>query len=244
MGALIRKKALAAGHSVPVVIDPHSSETEVTHRKLTADCLPLDVIIDFTEADALLGNVSSYVGFKIPAVIGTTGWYGQMDQVAGLVEEGEIGLIWSGNFSLGVNLFFYMVKEASRLLDRFSEYDPAVHEWHHRHKKDSPSGTAEMIGAIITGQMSRKNKLVKEVPQRLLEADEVQISSTRCGSIPGTHRVVFDSEVDSIVLEHCARNREGFAEGALLAARWIIDKKGFFSIDDLLSTIIGGEGYK
>ncbi len=241
MGILLRQKALIAGHSVPVVIDPRSSEKEVTNRKLIANCLPLDVIIDFTEADAFLDNLDNYVHFKVPAVVGTTGWYDQMDLVAGLVEESEIGLIWSGNYSLGVNLFFRLVKEASRLMDRFSQYDPAVHEWHHRYKKDSPSGTAEMLGAIIIGQMSRKNKLVKDIPQRLLEDDELQISSTRCGSVPGSHRVVFDSEVDSVVLEHCARNRNGFAEGALLAAAWIIGKKGFFSIDDLISTIIGGE---
>ncbi len=241
MGKMIRQKALDCGYDVPVVIDPHSAEKAVTHRKLSAACFPLDVIIDFTTTTAAVGNIGSYGHFKIPAVIGTTGWYDRMDEVAALVAESGTGLIWSGNFSLGVNLFLRLVKRATLLMNGFPQYDPAVHEWHHRHKMDSPSGTAEMIGSIIIEHLDRKNKIVTEAPQRQLKESELHISSVRCGAFPGTHRLVFDSEVDSIVLEHTARNRSGFVDGALLAAEWIVGKDGLYSIDDLLNTIIGGD---
>lgn len=241
MGKMIRQKALDCGYDVPVVIDPHSAEGAVTHRKLTAACFPLDVIIDFTTPAAVVDNIGIYSHFRIPAVIGTTGWYDRMDEVAAIVAESRTGLIWSGNFSLGVNLFLRLVKQASLLMNGFPQYDPAIHEWHHRQKVDSPSGTAEMIGSIIIEHLDRKGNIITQAPQRQLEEDELHISSVRCGAFPGTHRLVFDSEVDSIVLEHTARNRSGFVDGAILAAEWIVGKVGLYNIDDLLNTLIGGD---
>ncbi len=175
-------------------------------------------------------------------VIGTTGWYDRMDQVAAIVKKTGIGLIWSGNFSLGVNLFFQLVKTAGRVMNRFPQYDAMVHEYHHRRKADSPSGTAQMIGEILLDVLESKSSPVTGSPDRRIEDYEMHISSTRGGSIPGTHRVIFDSDVDTIVLEHCARNRGGFAEGAVLAAEWINGRKGFYNIDDMMLSMIGGEG--
>ncbi len=241
MGRLIRQGALAHGYEVPEVIDPGSSAVEVTARELTSISATLDVIIDFTYPEVVVANIERYGELRIPAVIGTTGWYDQMEQVAAIVEKADIGLIWSGNFSLGVNLFFQMVENASLLMNRFSQYDAAIHEYHHRKKADSPSGTARMLGDIMIRYLERKSKQVSDLPQGGIKDHELHLSSTRGGSMPGRHQVIFDSDVDTIVLEHSARNREGFAEGALVAARWICGRKGLFSIKDMMQSIAGGE---
>lgn len=243
MGALIRRSALSRGYEVPVVIDPYSVAGEVTNRELTAKSLPLDVIIDFTEPQVVLQNIERYAELGVEAVVGTTGWYAHMDRVAQLVERSGIGLIWSGNFSLGVNIFFHLVKSAGKIMNRFSQYDVMIHECHHRHKADSPSGTAQMIGDLIIAALDRKSRPVYDLSSRKIEETELHISSTRGGSIPGLHQVIYDSEIDSITLEHSARNREGFAEGALLAAEWIKGRSGLYTIDDLMESIIGGDDH-
>ncbi len=241
MGKLIRQKALEKGHQVAAVIDPFSDAEEITARKISSSCLPLDVIIDFTNPEALIDNVTRYGSLQVPAVIGTTGWYDHLSEVATIVNQAGTGLIWSGNFSLGVNIYFQLIKTAAVLMERFDQYDILVNETHHRFKKDSPSGTAEMIGVILLDTLSRKNKIVTGNPGRPLAENELHLSSSRGGAILGTHRVLFDSEVDTITIEHTAHNRSGFAEGALLAAEWIVGKKGLYNIDDLMRAVIGGD---
>lgn len=240
MGELIHQTALAWGHQVPTVIDPQSNAQEVTHRELTCLSPPLDVIIDFTSPQSVVRNIERYGELGVSAVIGTTGWYEQLGRVASIVERSGIGLIWSSNFSLGVNLFFRMVETAAAIMNRFPQYDPFVHESHHRRKIDSPSGTAKIIGDILISKIERKRTIVGELPHRRLEEQELQLSSSRGGSVPGTHRVVFDSEVDTIVLEHEARSRCGFAEGAVRAAEWIRGRRGLYGINDFMNSIIGG----
>ncbi|HOB29271.1 MAG: 4-hydroxy-tetrahydrodipicolinate reductase [Dethiobacteria bacterium] len=240
MGALIRQTALARGHLVPTVIDPQSNAEEVTAKELTCLSPPLDVIIDFTSPQAAVKNIERYGELKVSAVIGTTGWYEQMEQVASIVEESGIGLIWSSNFSLGVNLFFRLVETAASMMNRFPQYDLFVHESHHRRKVDSPSGTAKMIGDILLDKLDRKKTILNELPDRQLEDHELHLSSSRGGAIPGNHRVIFDSEVDTIVLEHNARSRCGFAEGAVRAAEWIYGRSGLYDINDFMNSIIGG----
>ncbi len=240
MGILIRHKALSRGHEVPVVVDPHSKADEVTTRVVDSSAELLDVIIDFTEPRAVVHNIERYAKMNLTAVIGTTGWYDRMDQVARLVEESGIGLIWSGNFSLGVNIYFHLIKAAGRIMNRFAQYDVMVHEYHHRHKAESPSGTAEMIADILIKELDRKSFPVTQLPGRRIDSSELNISSTRGGSIPGTHQVIFDSEVEMIVLEHNARNRSGFAEGAVAAAEWIYGKQGLYNIEQMMKSIVGG----
>lgn len=239
MGRLIRQKAIEQGHRVVAVIDPVSGAREVSAKEFDASSLPLDVIIDFTNPAVLVENVNRYGELKVPAVIGTTGWYDRLNEVAAAVARHGIGLIWAGNFSLGVNLFYQLVRTAGQLFNRFPDYDALIHETHHRHKADSPSGTAEMIGAILLDSLDRKKNLATGNPGRPLQEGELHLSSARGGTIPGIHRVLFDSDVDTIVIEHSARNRSGFADGALLAAEWIIGKKGIYTIDDLMRSIIG-----
>ncbi|MGM0689051.1 MAG: 4-hydroxy-tetrahydrodipicolinate reductase [Bacillota bacterium] len=241
MGRLIYQKAFAAGHEVVVIVDPSSPAKEVTDRQFTSKTLRPDVIIDFTVPGTVVKNIKKYTEIGVSAVIGTTGWYDEMDEVASIVENSKIGLIWSVNFSLGVNIFFQLLKTAGEIINKFHDYDAAVHEIHHCNKADSPSGTAKTIGEILLSTLDRKQILFNGIPDRVINEEELIISSTRCGAIPGIHQVIFDSEVDTITLEHRARNREGFAAGALVAAEWVCSKRGFYSIDDLVDSIIGGE---
>ncbi len=241
MGKLIREKALEAGYDVVAVIDPVSADRIVTAREISRESLQsADVVIDFTIPQVLVKNIREYTACGISVVIGTTGWYDRMDEVSQIVGD-KIGCIWSGNFSVGVHLFFHMIQKAAGLMNAFPAYDCMVHEFHHNKKADSPSGTAAMIGDILIEGLDAKSKVVPQMLDRPIEADELHVSSTRGGSIPGTHTVIFDSPVDSIELTHRARNREGFASGAVEAAKWIGGKRGFFSIDDMLQSMLGGE---
>ncbi len=241
MGEMIRKKALAAGHEVGLIIDPRSESDVVTARELPSTLPPLDVIIDFTVPGEVVANIERYAGQGLNAVIGTTGWYPQMEKVRAVVEESGIGLIWSANFSLGVNLFFRLLETAADLMNRFPRYDVMVHEYHHRLKADSPSGTSKMIGEILLARLESKTGTVTALPGRKIDRPELHLSSTRGGAIPGTHQVIFDSEEDTILIEHRARNREGFAEGALVAAQWVSGCRGFFGMEDMMQSLMGGD---
>ena len=170
--------------------------------------------------------------------MGTTGWYDKLDDVKKIIEKAGTGLIWSGNFSLGVNIYFKIIEDTAKIMNKFDDYDVFVHEFHHNKKADSPSGTAVMIGNILKENIERKKRIVTGELKRKIEPDELHISSTRGGSVPGTHIVGFDSAVDTIELKHTARSRGGFALGAIMATQWIKDKKGFYDINDMMRSII------
>jgi 4-hydroxy-tetrahydrodipicolinate reductase len=176
------------------------------------------VAIDFTMPDAVVENVRRAASLGIHVVVGTTGWSKHLEEVKGIVEAGEIGVVYGANFSIGVNLFFRAVREAAALFAKRPEYDPFLWEMHHRHKKDAPSGTALGLQSIL-----------REASGRNVEA-----SSTRGGEVPGIHTVGFDSEADSITLTHTARSRKGFALGALEASKWIEGRKGLHSFEEVL----------
>ncbi len=240
MGRLIREKALARGHSVTAIIDPVVSLPEVTAESLSVQAIETaDVVIDFSLPLTAVDNIAIITAAGKRAVIGTTGWYERLPEVQALVDAAGTGLIWSGNFSIGINLLFHILQYSAKVLDKFPEYDCMIHEYHHRGKADSPSGTAEMLGRIITDGMRSKRVPVYDRLQRRIEPEELHISSTRGGSIPGTHTITFDSEVDTIELTHRARNREGFASGAVAAAEWIAGRTGCFDIAAMMQSIIG-----
>ncbi len=241
MGEQIREEALRRGHEVPVIIDPLSADEKVTRRDPSGISGLVDAVIEFSVPDAALANTKACLEQGIPVVLGTTGWYDQMGELEDALKDSSAACIWSGNFSLGVNLFFRIVRAAGRIMNRFDHYDCLLHEYHHRGKADSPSGTAEMLGGILLEELDRKTSVNREALHRKIADEELHLSSSRGGSIPGTHRVMFDSEVDSVVLEHSARSRAGFAQGAVLAAEWIPGKTGLFSIDDMMKNIIEGE---
>ena len=178
-----------------------------------------DVAVEFSTPETAAPNVETLAGLGIPAVVGTTGWGNQMDRVRAVVEQRGTGLVWSPNFSIGVNLFTRLVREAARLIETEPQYGAWAWEIHHHTKKDAPSGTLV--------------KLVEQM-QAAGYTRPIDIGSNRAGAHPGTHEIGFDSAADTITLRHAARSREGFARGALKAAQWIVGRKGVYEFADVI----------
>ena len=244
MGTITRELALSKGYKIEAIIDPHSKYPEVTHRHIDSSLPLVDVIIDFSDPTRVIGNIEEYAALGLSVVVGTTGWYDHLPYVADIVNKSGIGFIWAGNFSLGVNIYFHVLKKAAELFNKFEQYDIVVHEYHHNKKSDSPSGTAVMLGQIIIDRVGRKKRMISEaMMNRKIAQEELHVTSTRCGSIPGKHEVIFDSDIDTITVKHEARSRVGFAEGALTAASWIKDRKGIYCLDDMMESIVRGDDY-
>ncbi len=206
-----------------------SRSTPVTKEALHA----ADVCIDFSVSSAVMTNVTRCAEAGKNMAVGTTGWLNQLDQVREIVDAHHIGLIYASNFSIGVNLFLKIVAYASSLVNEFPDYDACIQEIHHNQKMDSPSGTALSLAKILMEKISRKKKIATDKSEGKISPNALHVSSTRVGSVPGTHIVGFDSSVDTIELKHTARNRAGFALGALYAAEWIQGKKGVFTMQDI-----------
>jgi 4-hydroxy-tetrahydrodipicolinate reductase len=219
MGKLIRQLAEDKGHDIAAVID--EADSGLSSAELALKLSGVDVAIDFTTAAAVLRNVSACISSGVPLVEGTTGWNDERSEIELIVNEGDGSFVFGANFSIGVNLFYRIVDNAAELFSRFPEYEAFIEEEHHSRKKDAPSGTALKLRDILATHVER----------------EFGVTSTRAGNIPGTHRVGFDGTADQILLEHTARSREGFASGALLAAEWIVGKKGFFEFTDVMDEI-------
>lgn len=235
MGHAVENAALARKHSI-VRIDP--VENGADFKEITPESLSgVDVCIDFTTPQVIFDNARKISSLGKNLVVGTTGWYDRTIEMQTITKN--IGCIWSGNFSIGMNVFFHSVRETAKAINNLPEYDAAVFEIHHNQKKDSPGGSAQMIGKIITQEIPRKNKIVGEAfSERKPLPEELHVASVRCGSIPGTHTVIFDSPIDTIELKHTARGRDGFALGSVMAAEFINGKKGFYGIEELMKTII------
>jgi 4-hydroxy-tetrahydrodipicolinate reductase len=199
-----------------------------------------DVVIEFTRPDAAPDNLLFLAKEKIPTVTGSTGWHDRLPEVSRAVTDSGACLLWSSNFSLGVNIFFRLAAHAAALFDPFAEYDAGGFESHHNKKADSPSGTAKTLVESVLANMTRKKKAVYEMLERPPAADELHYASVRVGSVPGTHSLFFDSAADTIEITHTARSREGFASGAILAAMWLCAEKrsGVFTMDDALATLL------
>jgi 4-hydroxy-tetrahydrodipicolinate reductase len=232
MGQEIERLALQKQHTIAQIF------TEEKPIWAADDLSNTDVLIDFSWPDAVRENIETAARAQLNLVEGTTGWYSSLDEAKQLVQESGIGFIYASNFSLGVNLFFKIVEHAGALFNLFSDYDLFVHEIHHHQKLDSPSGTALTLGQILTRTVKRKTEILTERASRKIGPSQLHISSTRVGSVPGTHIVGFDSAADTIELIHSARNRVGFAMGALAAAEWLLGKRGFFTMDDFLSHVL------
>ena len=191
-----------------------------------------DVVIDATSPEIVLENIREVSKLGKNMVIATTGWYESLSEVEGIVNEAGIGLIYGQNFSIGANLFLQIVANSAKLISRF-DYDVYGMEIHHTGKKDSPSGTALKVGQQILDNFPSKKRFQNERVNRQIEKDELHFASIRGGRNPGFHQVVFDSEADSITLSHSAHGRKGFAQGAVLAAEFIQDKKGVHTFDEV-----------
>ncbi|MBL7995391.1 4-hydroxy-tetrahydrodipicolinate reductase [bacterium] len=227
MGKEIERCAIEKKFAVSAVFDENNP---VTVQSI-ADA---EVCIDFSVPSAVVNNIKVYAKAGKNAVIGTTGWLEHLDEVTRIVRDSGTGLIYTSNFSIGVNMFYKIIAHAAELMNSFSDYDAYVHELHHNQKVDSPSGTALSIAKIMIEKLDRKKSLLSDTSKGKISADQLHITSTRIGSVPGTHTVGFDSPADSIELTHTARNRSGFALGALFAARWIQGKGGVYTMKDAL----------
>ncbi len=239
MGRLVRNIALGEGLEVSRVVDPSADDAEVTDRevdeKLLAQC---DVLVEFSSPLAIMEHLRCYAAHPCRVVVGTTGWYDNLPEVENLMVYAPSSIIYSGNYSLGVAVFLRLVRQASRLLDSVGGYDAGVLEMHHRGKADAPSGTALMVAREIAATTSQTRIVTGNLPSQR-QLDEVQVASLRVGSLAGTHTAIFDSEADTIELTHRARTRGGFAKGALLAARWLMDQKpGLYTLDDLVGGLL------
>ncbi|HOV98198.1 MAG TPA: 4-hydroxy-tetrahydrodipicolinate reductase [Bacteroidota bacterium] len=228
MGKEIERLAIERGNTITAKIDitlPPCSEDD---RAAT------DVVIHFASASSLIDDLRPWAELHKPIVIGTTGWNDRVQEVENLARQYELGIIYAANFSIGVNIFYYLLQTAGTLFNRFFDYDVFVHEVHHKDKIDSPSGTALRIGGILLQTIQRKTELLTETSHGKIQPHQLHITSSRCGAVVGEHHVTFDSSADSIELRHSAKNRSGFALGALLAAEWIRNKKGLYTIDDMM----------
>lgn len=238
MGHEIEKAAIARGIAVKSIIDPN--EKNATHREINEKSMRgVDVCIDFTSPKSVLGNAEKISKFRKNMVIGTTGWHGRLNEMKNIAGKNNIGMVYASNFSIGVNVFLKIIENAARIINKIEDYDIYGYELHHSRKIDSPSGTAKSIGEILIKGIKRKHNLVFDRIERKIGPSELHFASVRSGSIPGTHVVGFDSVADTIELKHTARSREGFAIGAIMAAQWIQNKKGFYNFNDAVEKILG-----
>ena len=217
MGRLIEQLAPEAGFTVVLKLDIDSNERQqgITPEHFRG----VDVAIEFSTPQVAVANLERLCAIGVPTVTGTTGWFGELERVRAFVEQSGTGVVWSANYSIGVNVFRRVVAEAARLLANEAEYGAWAWEVHHAAKKDAPSGTLL--------------QLVEEM-KRAGYARPVDTSSNRAGANPGTHEIGFDSAADTITLRHTARSREGFARGALKAAQWVIGKHGLHEFGEVI----------
>ncbi len=198
-----------------------------------------DVAIDFTYPEEVVENCRFLAKHKKNIVIGTTGWYKNIDEIRELSDKYGVGIIYGSNFSLGMQMLFRVARYAARLMNKANGYDIMVHEMHHSRKKDSPSGTAITLSDIIMEEVESKTSILSDTSHGRINKNQLHVSSTRGGEITGLHTVYIDSFADTIELTHRAKNRTGFAQGALEAARWIKGKRGFYEFEDMLKNIWG-----
>lgn len=220
MGKLINQQAKQKRYEIFAVID--EVDAGLSGDDLANKLRGADVAIDFTTADAVRRNVEACVAAGVPLVEGTTGWNDSRAEIEKIIRDGDGAFVFGANFSIGVNLFYRIADHAAELFAKFPDYDVFIEEQHHSRKRDAPSGTALKLKELVSKHITK----------------DFSVSSTRAGNIPGTHRVGFDGSADQILLEHTARSRDGFAAGAMLAAEWIVGKKGFYEFGDVMDVIL------
>lgn len=226
MGKMIERLALEAGHHCPLIID-HTNPSSLTKENLKR----CDVAIEFSTPETAFHHLHTAIGAGIPVVCGTTGWLERKNEIEAWCKANSGAFLYASNFSLGVNLYNSFVRHIAKKMTQFPEYHISLEESHHTEKKDKPSGTAITIAEI----------LIQETPYQAWQLDDsppslgtLSIKSKREKDVVGIHTTHFTSEVDSLSITHDAKSREGFAKGALLAASYIKDKKGIFSMEDVL----------
>jgi len=237
MGKMIEQIALERKHEIVLKID-HQNLHELTTENLQQ----ADVAIEFSTPHTVLSNIQLCFDANVPIVIGATGWYEKLQEVKNECLNQNASLLYASNFSIGVNIFFHINKLLAKVMNRYPYYEVQVEEIHHTQKLDAPSGTAITIAEGIIENIPVKEAWVNVVSGQVddtspvvIKPGQLLIESHRIENVPGTHTVIYDSEVDSIEFKHTAHNRSGFALGAVLAAEWIKDRKGFFTAADLFN---------
>lgn len=224
MGHEVEKVALQRGHQIVFTCN-HALTDQ------TKDLNGAEIAIEFSQPDAAADNLLHCLRLNIPVVCGTTGWYNRLEEVKAMCREKNGALLYATNFSIGVNLVFHLNKILARVMNELDEYNPSLKEIHHVHKKDKPSGTAITIAEGILNELKRKNRWTIDNNS---EENELFIAVERTDEVPGTHSITYESDIDSIELTHVAKNRMGFALGAVKSAEWLLNKKGVFTIQDYL----------
>jgi 4-hydroxy-tetrahydrodipicolinate reductase len=218
MGRTIAQLAPQRGFEVRLIMDIDvNAGGGITRENFEG----IDVCIEFTEPKAALDNIRRVAEVGHNLIVGTTGWHHHLEEVRKVVEASGIGMVYAANFSIGVQLFYRVARAAAETFAAFPMYEPYLTEAHHKFKKDAPSGTALEL---------------KRQVQPYFKGRDVPVASVRAGYLPGTHELGFDSEADTVILRHTARSRQGFAEGALYAARWVVGRKGLFNFADVLTS--------
>ena len=231
MGRAVENVATESGHEVVARIDPTLGTGDIDAETLGG----ADVAIEFTVPGVAADNITAVAAAGVDAVVGTTGWYGRLDEATAAVNGAGTGMVHAANFSLGVNLFFRLARAAAKMADALSEYDVHILEAHHRHKIDHPSGTAITLADILIEELARKESWSATLPDSGPHPQVLYVASERVGETAGSHLLGLEGPDDRIELRHEARTRAGLARGAIAAAEWIRGKSGVFTLDDMLA---------
>ncbi|MFD2588306.1 4-hydroxy-tetrahydrodipicolinate reductase [Croceitalea marina] len=221
MGKMLEQIAVSRGHSIVAKIDVGTK---------AIDFNKIDIAIDFSTPDAAYGNITSCFENSVPVISGTTGWLSKFDDAIAQCAENNGAFIYASNFSLGVNIFFELNKQLAKMMAGLKDYSIAMEEIHHTQKLDAPSGTAITLAEGIIENSEYTNWKMENNQE-----NTIPITAKRIGKTPGTHTINYDSAVDSIEIKHTAHGREGFALGAIIAAEWLVDKTGIFTMKDVLN---------
>ncbi|HET8885837.1 MAG TPA: 4-hydroxy-tetrahydrodipicolinate reductase [Salinimicrobium sp.] len=223
MGKSIEKIAVSRGHEIVAISDSENQKPDLSSA---------DVAINFSIPSAAFENIAWAFENKVPVVSGTTGWLQDYDKAVALCKKNDSAFIYASNFSLGVNLFFELNKKLAKMMKAFNEYSVSIEEIHHLQKLDAPSGTAITLAEHIIPQLDKKGWSLNQS-----EANKIPIYAKREENVPGTHSIFYHSKIDQIEIKHTAHSREGFAVGAVIAAEWLLNKKGIFHMTDVLESL-------
>ncbi len=221
MGQIIEKISLERGHEIVLKKDSKNTFEALENA---------DVAIDFSLPQVAVENIKTALDYQVPVICGTTGWLDHYSEITNYVEKKNGAFIYASNFSIGVNIFFELNQYLAKMMNHLDQYNVSLEEIHHTKKLDAPSGTAITLAQGVIDNTSYTNWTMQNALEK-----QIKITSVRQGNVPGTHLVNYDSEIDQIQIKHTAHNREGFALGAVVAAEWIINKKGVFTMSDVLN---------
>lgn len=234
MGRQIHARMRERGYPEPLIIDPGLSESPTISEQALSD---IDVCIEFTRPDAALTNVLALLECGKAVVTGTTGWHQHVDRVREAAERHEAGIVLGSNFTIGVQVLQRVTAMVASMLNSLTDFDIALHEVHHTGKRDAPSGTALRLAEIVLQRSDRKTEIAVQGAQEPIRPEQLGVTAQRLGSVFGEHTVSIDSSAETLRIEHQAKSREGFADGALMAAQWIRHRKGLHYFEEVFDEI-------